>query len=104
MEQPMSNSKILGSSCSFKFVLMPSNECCKHKSKPFEVLPSARTSHDNIIAVNGQLLPNGASSMRRNVKVFKMLGQMLFPWAQALLWVDEKLGRGRNHPKAHLSI
>ena len=36
--------------------------------------------------------------MRRNVKVFKMLGSALFPWTRRLVWIDGKLRFGEDGP------
>ena len=49
------------------------------------------------------LVPLDASRLpfrgnRRNVKVLKMLGQLFFPWAQRLLWIDTKLHVGTVDP------
>ena len=35
---------------------------------------------------------------RRNVKIIKMLGHLIFPWAERLLWVDAKLNIGSLDP------
>ena len=40
----------------------------------------------------------GMEHMRRNVKVFKMLGAALFPWAHRLVWIDGKLRFGEEGP------
>ncbi len=49
------------------------------------------------------LVPLDASRLpfrgnRRNVKVLKMLGQLIFPWAQRLVWIDTKLHVGTVDP------
>ena len=39
-------------------------------------------------------------NMRRNVKVLKMLGHELFPWARRTIWIDAKLRFGAE-PRAY---
>jgi len=43
-----------------------------------------------------------AGSQRRNVKILKLLGHVLFPWAERLLWIDAKLRLGATDPLAYV--
>ena len=45
------------------------------------------------VVVDKDNLPFDVSMMRRNAKVFKMLGPLLFPWAQQVIWIDSKLSQ-----------
>jgi hypothetical protein len=45
----------------------------------------------NVVELEPTSLPFVVSEMRRNVKVFKMFGPRLFPWAKQLYWIDSKL-------------
>ena len=42
-----------------------------------------------LVPIHRQDLPY--SSLRRNTKIFKMMGTMLFPWARRVIWQDAKL-------------
>lgn len=56
---------------------------------------------DLLIALDGALLPwREAGSQRRNVKILKLLGPVLFPWTERLLWIDSKLRLGALDPRA----
>ena len=52
-----------------------------------------------LVPLDASRLPYSAP--RRNVKVLKMLGHRLFPWAERLLWADAKLRIGEHDPRAY---
>ena len=49
-----------------------------------------------LIPLDSEALPFGGA--RRNVKIIKMLGHLIFPWAERLMWVDAKLVIGELDP------
>ena len=49
-----------------------------------------------LIPLESDALPFGGA--RRNVKIIKMLGHLIFPWAERLMWVDAKLAIGSLDP------
>ena len=91
------------SNCFFSFVLMPTARKVNGTSAatPFDLLPMHGRTHR--VAVDRSFLPSNNGSMRRNVKIFKLLGHRLFPWARALLWMDGKLRPGRQPPQTFYS-
>mmetsp|Transcript_17295 Transcript_17295/g.49395 ORF Transcript_17295/g.49395 Transcript_17295/m.49395 type:complete len:434 (+) Transcript_17295:114-1415(+) len=54
---------------------------------------------DLLVPLDQDALPwLATASLRRNVKILKMLGQRLFPWTERLLWIDAKLRLGATNP------
>lgn len=82
--------------CYFRFVLWRSG-----------VVKSATEWHDQgnssaqqfLVPLDAARLPFKGKSMRRNVKILKMLGHQFFPWARTLIWIDGKLVLGATKPE-----
>ena len=52
------------------------------------------------VLLDPRMLPFRGAQMRRNVKIFKMLGASIFPWTQRLLWIDGKVRPGETDPRS----
>lgn len=68
--------------CFFRFVLSGDNH-------------TASDSFEHI-ALNASSLPY--AQMRRNVKLFKLLGHLIFHWTKRLVWIDAKIRHGTQDP------
>jgi hypothetical protein len=73
-----------GRNCYFRFVLITDKSTNQDNSGLLE----------RLVRLDPTYLPYPAHEMRRNVKVFKMIGHKLFHWAKRTVWIDAKLRIG----------
>ncbi|EOD29251.1 hypothetical protein EMIHUDRAFT_203825 [Emiliania huxleyi CCMP1516] len=87
---PTNRPPVIEAGCFFRFVLAP---------PPPSPAPLLTENEAQVqVALDAAQLPFAGPAMRRNVKIFKMLGDRFFPWARVLLWADGKLQPGRVRP------
>ena len=75
--------------CFFTFVLYDSNAVNKeYNDKDHVHIMSSKDGLDQMIMIPEDILPY--ENHRRNTKIFKMVGHVIFPWADYLIWQDAK--------------
>ena len=94
--------------CFFRFVLSddveatagdPNSTHTFSASPTWDILNHSVDMLNLLVPLERDKLP--FEGMRRNVKVLKMLGGLLFPWVERLVWVDTKLLVGTISPSTY---
>ena len=94
--------------CFFRFVLSDDVEAAANdpgSTHAFAASPTQTLLNHSVDMLN-LLVPLERDKlpfegMRRNVKVLKMLGGLLFPWVERMVWVDTKLQVGTIPPSTY---
>lgn len=87
----MQQTKYNPRSCSVMFVLEDDMPTLDVGKKSFKM--------ENLIGIPRNVLPY--KNMRRNVKLFKLNGHLLFPFAKAVVWQDAKLQYLTSHKASY---
>jgi len=82
--------------CFFIFILSSDVKGKRISNDPDEFMTTSDDDLDVLVPVPITILPY--QNMRRNTKIFKMLGYLIFPWAETIVWQDAKFRLKYKYP------